>query len=388
MCIGSWLVFSPGIFVLALVYGWVAFAFLHYRNGRQDELLRLIVTAVKSGTPLPPAIRSYLADRPHGTTREFWVALGQFIVLPGYYWLWHRRHQFDRKVARVADHLEQGLSLSAALRAEPGVAAQETIVAAAVGESTNRLATCLERAHRTSLGPVWVEVVARLSYPLTLLLFIAPMLVFWMVFIGPKMRKIFADFQVPLPSMTANIILFSHWFLSAYALYFLAFVIVITFLVSSPEVRWWTPGLGHWDRAQIQSRVLGLLSVIVETGKPIPDGIRTLIDWGHFSSIAQRRLKLAWHHVEAGGDWVPGLSRYGLLPRAMVPLLQTAEHAHELPWALADLADLLAERTVQSLRRASIVLGPILLLGIGAFVGYMVVGMFIPLVELINQLSE
>src|SRR5262249_34588495 len=166
---GLGMIFAPLAFFVVLGYGWLLFAFLHYRFGRQDELLHLIATAVESGAPLAPALRSYVADRPHGTAREFWGALGQFIMLPGYYWIWHRRHQFDRKIQKVAKLLEQGSSLSQALASVPGVASKQTTVATAVGESTGKLAVCLRHANQVSLGPVWLEVLPRIIYPMSIL---------------------------------------------------------------------------------------------------------------------------------------------------------------------------------------------------------------------------
>src|SRR5262249_17509182 len=117
----------PALLMLVLIWTWMIFAYLHYRYGRQEEFLQLLITAVEANAPLVPAIRAYLLDRPRGTMREFWVCLLQFFVFPGYYWFWHQRHSFDRKVARVARLLESGVPLEQALQATPGVAARETI---------------------------------------------------------------------------------------------------------------------------------------------------------------------------------------------------------------------------------------------------------------------
>src|SRR5437870_1540342 len=111
----------PLLLVLMLFYGWMLSAYLHYRQGRQDELLHLLSTAAEVQAPLAPALWAYLRDRPQGPLREFCVALLLFFVLPGYYWVWHRRHSFDSRVARVAYFLEMGHSLPNALRAVPGV---------------------------------------------------------------------------------------------------------------------------------------------------------------------------------------------------------------------------------------------------------------------------
>jgi type II secretory pathway component PulF len=385
---GIGIIFSPLALIIVLAYGWLLFAFLHYRFGRQDELLHLIATAVESGAPLAPALRSYVADRPHGTAREFWVALGQFIMLPGYYWIWHRRHQFDRKIQRVAKLLEQGSSLSQALTAVPGVASKQTTVATAVGESTGHLAVCLRHANQVSLGPVWLEVLPRIIYPMSILWFTATMLMWWMVFIAPRLTKIFHDFKIPLPSMTANAMFVSEVFLAFYVNILLLLIIFVLVLIFSPAVRWWMPGLGRWYQSQVQSRLLTLLAVIIEAGKPIPEGIAMLVESGQFSKVVERRLQRAHDRILDGEALAVSLHRYGLLSSAMTPLVQTAERIRNLPWVLRELGAVLADRTIKRMRRGSMTLMPILVIAVGALVGYMVIGMFFPLIELISTLSD
>src|SRR5581483_9165383 len=70
--------FGPGpvpsvLLLAAFFYGWMLFAFLHYRQVRQAEFLYLLTTAAESGAPLAPALRAYLGDRPGGAAREVWV---------------------------------------------------------------------------------------------------------------------------------------------------------------------------------------------------------------------------------------------------------------------------------------------------------------------------
>jgi type IV pilus assembly protein PilC len=381
-------IFFPLALIIALASGWFLFAFLHYRYGRQDELLHLIATAVESGAPLAGALRSYVADRPHGTAREFWIAIGQFIMLPGYYWIWHRRHHFDRKVKRVADLLEQGSSLSQALAAVPGVASKQTVVAVAVGESTGTLPMCLRHVHQVSLEPVWLEALPRIIYPLSIFLFTAAILLFWMAFIAPKLRRIFTDFKIPLPSMTANAMFMAQVFIASYANILLLLIIVALVLTYSPAMRWWIPGLGRWYQAQVQSRVLGLLAVIIEAGKPIPEGIEMLVESGQFSRQVERRLKRAHDRILDGDALAPSLHRYGLLSSAMMPLVQTAERVRNLPWVLRELGEVLADRTIRRIRRGSMFFMPLLVIAVGGLVGYIVISMFFPLIVLISTLGD
>src|SRR5262249_7965048 len=159
--------------------------------GRQDEVQQLLATTLAAQAPLPEALWAYLEDRPHGPLRELWVAFLLFFVLPGYYWIWYRRHSFDRKVALVAEMLEQGASLHHALRSTPGVASRETLLAVAVGQVTGQLAECLRAMSQARLAPLWLELLPRVLYPLLLLCALSGILSFWDVYLFPRMQRIY-----------------------------------------------------------------------------------------------------------------------------------------------------------------------------------------------------
>src|SRR5262249_23075219 len=175
---------------IGLLYGCVLYAYFHYRQGRQDEFLHLLTTAVESGAPLSPVLRAYLDDRPRGPWREAWVALLLFPLLPGYYWLWYRERCYDQKVEAVVFLLEQGAPLSSALRAVPGVAARESVWGAALGEATGKLALCLRGSAQAKLATLWLEMLPRLLYPLLLWLVMLGITSFWMVYVLPRMQRI------------------------------------------------------------------------------------------------------------------------------------------------------------------------------------------------------
>jgi type II secretory pathway component PulF len=374
-----------------LLYGWVIYAFFRYRYGRQDEFLHLVTTAVESGAPLAPALRSYLADRPHGPVREFWVGFFLFFILPGYYWLWYRGHNYDRKIARVAELLEQGSPLSDALRLVPGVASRDAILAAVIGENTGQLAYCLRNSNETRLTTVWLQVLPRLLYPMIILIFVCSITTFWLLFIGPKIERIFRDFKLPLPTPTARILNFAalasdYWWL--WLLCFLGILTLVMLALSNSRSRWYFPGLGRLYRMQARSRVLQMLSVLLGVGKTVPQGLQTLVESGSFAASPRRRLEGARHAIEDGEPFSEGLHDTGLLPGSMIPLVEAAQRAQNLPWALNELGKSQSSRAAKLLERASVLLAPLVLISIGVVVGYFVVGAFIPIVAVITGNAE
>jgi type II secretory pathway component PulF len=375
---------------LLAFYGWVLFAFLHYRQARQVELLEVLTTAAESGVPLDGALSAYLFDRPHGGQRKFWVALLLFIVLPGYYWAWHLRHSFDFKVGQLISLLEEGVSLDVALDKIPALASAQTRLLVKVGLATGKLATCLRCAGPSRIAPVWLEVVPRALYPLALLVVLLAMLGFYRTFILPKFQRIFVDFGMELPPLTRRLIAFTDtladhaWWIALGAQALAAIVIV---LLLSTTACWFCPGVGRVYRTYVQGRVLGALGVLLEAGKPAPAAMALLAEADAFSGTVWRRLIASKRAVEQGLPLADALRCSGLLTRAMVPLIRASERARSLPWALGELGDVSIRRTLRLMRRISQATFPIAVVALGLLIGFVVVALFVPLVAIIEELA-
>src|SRR3954468_24768995 len=88
--------------------GWMVYAFLRYRQARQDELLQVLATAIEANLPLAPAGRAFLRDRPREGEGHVWDALLLVLFFPGD-WLWLQRYSFDYKADELADLLGAGV---------------------------------------------------------------------------------------------------------------------------------------------------------------------------------------------------------------------------------------------------------------------------------------
>jgi len=382
------------LLVLSAVYGWMLFAFLYYRQCRQEELLQVISAAAEAEAPLLPALQAYLNDRPQGRMRAFWVGLLLTFVVPGAYWLWYRRSSYDRKVEQLIHLLEAGDSLLDALQDVPGVASHETLLAVALGEKTGQLARCLQslcNPARSRLATLWLEMVPRVVYPLFLLLVMSGILMFWTIYIAPKYERIFNEFAMSLPVETERAMFLGKlavhfsWIL-ALAVPLVALVLVL--LLVSPGFRWQFPVVGYLYQSYLRSQILQALSFLLQMNEPAPAALAVLAESGYFVEPARRRLNSIRSQVEQGEPLADSLHRGRILPRAMVPLLRSAERVGNLPWALAELADVMAQRTAQRVQRLGLILFPIPVLGLGVVVGIIVIGLFVPVVSLIERLSQ
>jgi type II secretory pathway component PulF len=382
------------LLVLVAGYCWMLFAFAHYRQCRQEEFLLVLTAAAGADAPLVPALGAYLHDRPRGGLREVLVALMLFFVVPFYYWLWYRTFNYDRKVERVAELLQDGWSLHDALEFVPGVASRETLLAVALGEDTGRLAECLRAVRspaRRRLATAWLGLVPRFAYPLFLLLVINGVLTFLMLYIAPRYERIFREFGMSLPEATERALALGNFTLSyawALALAVLLLTAVLVLLLVSPSFRWYFPVVGRLYRGYVCSQALQALAFLLQTGQPAPEALGVLAESDGFVGGARRRLAAVRRRVEQGEPLADSLRQGRLLPAAMVPLVKAAERAGNLPWALTELGGVLAQRLARRVHRLGLILSPVPVVGAGVLVGLIALGFFMPLIKLIDGLAR
>jgi type II secretory pathway component PulF len=271
----------------------------------------------------------------------------------------------------------------------PALATSETILASAIGESTGQLARCLRGAAQRRTTALWIDFVPQLIYPFAMLLAISTILSFIGYFIIPKFKKIFLDFGVDLPYETRALLfqtdmVVQHWYIVLLGVQGILMAVVI--LAFSSTARWFFPGLGAVYRRAVRSRVLRVMGLLLESGKPLPESFAVLLQLplGH---AVLTRLDDARSMINEGSPLGESLLAVGLLPARMLPLLRTAERAGNLPWALMEMADSLYQHTMRLIKSIMQVVFPVIVVALGVLVGLVVVSLFIPVVKLITELS-
>ena len=382
-----------GVLLYVIANVWAVYTFLRYRHGLQDELLTVLAATAEARQPLPAGVEAYLDGRP--PPNEFGVAFRwlAFIAFPLYAYarLWLGWRRFDQLVEDLALRLEEGESLSHALGSVPGVAAREVRLAAAVGEATGSLGPCLRGADRERWSAAWLDVAPRLVYPLLVLLFVTGVAAFLMTFILPRFVRIFDEFGAQLPTETR--LLRESWSVldanfAAVGLGIALLQATETLPVVSTTVRWHSPILGRVYRWVVQAEVSRTLGRLLAVGRTVPQALDFLAASGHLPSVARRRVAVAADRVGRGDPLAQSLRAAGLLPASMAPLVQASERTGTLPQTLLELGGHLAGRSLRVVRRASLLVSPLLVAAVGVVVGFIAVAMFMPLVRLLTSLSE
>jgi type II secretory pathway component PulF len=108
----------------------------------------------------------------------------------------------------------------------------------------------------------------------------------------------------------------------------------------------------------------------------------------YFPAIVRRRLRGVNRQLLQGDRLAAALQDNGLLPASMAGLVQAAERMHNLPWALGEMGESMGERTIRRLRRLSQVVAPLMVMGVGVLVAVEVLGIFMPIVDIVTRLAD
>ncbi|MCE5267327.1 MAG: type II secretion system F family protein, partial [Planctomycetaceae bacterium] len=235
---------------------------------------------------------------------------------------------------------------------------------------------------------VWTSVAGKLIYVIAMLCYGAGILSFVMCCIAPKFGKMFKEFGVVLPGPCRLLISVSdfavnYWYLSG------PFWLALTVFVFHATLRhygwiqWDLPGIGWFLRRLDAANLMDSLAIVARQERPLLDGITGLARSYPRPSI-RRRLARAADDIAAGADWAESLRRCGLIGRADLAILQAAQRAGNLSWALREMAQSSRRRFSYRLQAIAQTAFPAIVVLFGAMVAFIVVALFLPLITLIQ----
>jgi protein transport protein HofC len=338
-----------------------------WRSTRQNSLLEMMAIAAEENMPLAPAVAAFAHQ---------------------YRGLMHHR------VVDLVALLQGGTALPEACDRVRGLVSREAVLLAWVGQASGQLPKALRLAiaSRSAHLPIWTAIAARLSYILAVLLVLQTIVSFILYFIIPKFEAIFKDFNLPLPSVTVQIIgagnrlvrNASPLLLVPFGEVGLLIFIPISFLAWG---NYHVPLFDRLMRRRHTALVLRALALVVEGKKPLALGLATLAD--HYPVYwVRRKLMKADSDVRQGMDWIEALWRHGLLRATDAEVLSSAASVGNLGWALAELAETGERRFATGFQVFVQTLFPLVVLTLGILVFIIAAGFFLPLVKVIEKLTD
>lgn len=313
---------------------------------------------------------------------------------------WGRSHpgRFGSQVLEVARDIGVGESLSEALAAQRGLLHPSDLMSVRVAEQTGTLAEtlrdCAVRQTQSLKGDSVVGNASGTGVWLWAVVVVAATVVsFVMYYIIPKFKAIFYGFGTELPWVTVSLINLADLCVDWMPLLLPSFVMLSVVLLRScgeAYLRGWSETwlawkLGFGRQAEVP-RLLRRLRGAVVAKMPWPTALLPMV-LKHPQDDIRSRLERVLGRITAGMEVWPALRDAGLLNARDVSLLEMAERANNLEWALAALAESKERSLLHRWQMAQTLSVPVFTVAAGVLVMLICVAFFLPLVKLLNDLS-
>jgi type II secretory pathway component PulF len=364
LCAGLWVLVIPLSIAAAIV---LVMMVDRSRRLEHRALLGALAAAADRQIPLSESARAY-ADETLGDTGVRAIAL--------------------------AEAIERGQPLSGAVQTARLRMGTATRMAIRLGERLGLLGTAMRQQLDDSqqVDATLRDVIGRFFYLGNVVIVLYVVNIFVMLKIVPVLQRMFQEFGLNLPRMTKLVINFSNWYVE-FGWWMTAPMIILAVLFLVAGLLYyvgWVPRdlpllwflFRHYDGALVMRG----LSLAVRRGSPMPQAMRLVAD-GYPVSIVAGRLRWAADRASSGVHWCESLRQAGLVGRASAAVLSAAERVGNLEWALEEMADSTIRRQIYWVKASLQVLFPAAVLAVGSVVAVFVVGLFVPLISLINGLT-
>ena len=306
-------------------------------------------------------------------------------------------NQRFRSILRgVLADIQSGSSFADSLAKHPRLFSRLYVNMVKAGEASgvlemilSRLAGFLERSKA-----VRDEVTSAMIYPLLLLLVGGGAVVVMMNFVIPRFAQIFADTKQLMPLPT-RILLTISTFTTSYWWIFLGLIVVgwvaLRAYLQTEEgrMRWdqWKlelPLLGSLIREIEVSRFARTFGTLLQSGVPVLPAVSIVKE-----TITNRVIAGAMSRLQEGakrGEGISGpLRATGAFPSFSIHMAKVGEETGKLEEMLIKVADTYDERVRRTVKRLTSLLEPVLILTLGAIVGFIVLSMLLAIFS-INEL--
>ena len=302
----------------------------------------------------------------------------------------------------MAEDIEGGTTLSEACGRQPKAFDRLYVNMVAAGETggvldliLQRLADFMEKAQKLKR-----QVIGAMVYPAGVVTFSVVIVTGIMIVVIPKFKDIFMDFDVTLPGPTLFLMGASDWVTQgmppgwAVILFGpLAVFMLFKLIRSSKGGRYTTdvigvkvPILGGLLRKSAIARFTRTLGTLISAGVPILEAINITRDTVG-NEVYARAMQKCHDAIREGESFAAPLRQTNTCDGLVVNMIDVGEETGELDKMLLKIADNFEDELDVAVKSMTSLLEPVMIVGHGGAVGFIVVALFMPLVELISAVT-
>ncbi len=262
----------------------------------------------------------------------------------------------------------------------------------------NRLAEYQEKAQKLKN-----KIVSAMVYPVIVMFIAVAILVFLMIVIVPKFKEMFADQSQELPLISQIVFGTSEFFLARpFIVPNVVFFFIAVFLLYLGFVAWGKtpkgrqildtaklkmPVFGDIQRKSAVSRFSRTLGTLVTSGVPILQALNITRDTAG-NVVISKAIEKVHEAVKEGETIVTPLQASGVFPNMVISMVDVGEETGQLPEMLLKVADVYDDEVDNAVTALTSILEPIMIVFLALIVGSVVFALFLPLIKMIQGMSD
>jgi type IV pilus assembly protein PilC len=302
-------------------------------------------------------------------------------------------------IAEIRSDVEAGTVLSQAFARHPKVFSPLYVSMIEAGESSGTLDRVLDRAATQIEKETKLKrrVKGAMIYPAVVLSFATLVLIFMLLFIIPVFVKVFDQLHGDLPKPTL-IVMHASYALRHY--WFVIFPAIAGLVFAFRRGKRTERGRQVWDRFKLRipmkigdvvqkvalARMSRTLATLVAAGVDI---IRALEITGTTAGnwVVEQSLNRVRELVHQGAPIGEPLAADPVFPPMVAQMVKIGEETGELEKMLGKVADFYEDEVDASIQSLTSIIEPVLMIGVGAMVGTIVISMYLPMFKMLTLIK-
>jgi type IV pilus assembly protein PilC len=348
-----------------------------FKRVKPDELViatRQLSTMVNSGMSLLRSLYVIEEQTENDKLRDIWI--------------------------EVRKDVEAGLALSDALAKHPDLFNDLYVAMVQAGETGGILDSTLVRVAEQLEKDAALrrQIKAAMIYPALIGGFALVVLFALVAFLVPVFEKIFKDFGGELPAITKFTVFLSHMVTKRwYVMFGIAFGVVWVFRKWKNSER----GRMQWDRLKLKfpmkigdivqkvalARFSRTFSGLIAAGVPMLEAI-DITGKTSGNKVVEKAMDDVRESVKKGGSLTAPMTAVPeAFPVMVTQMIGVGEETGALETMMTKVADFYEEQVEAAVKALTSILEPIMIVLVGAIVGFIVIAMYLPMFKVYDQIK-
>jgi general secretion pathway protein F/type IV pilus assembly protein PilC len=309
----------------------------------------------------------------------------------------------SREINKDMNHLiisiQGGTSFSAAARQYPHIFPKSILHLIRIGEETGRLDDMLQNGaeHLKRVHAIVSDTKQALLYPAFVFTVLGAAFVFWMYYVAPKIIGLFEEMEVTLPTLTIWVVTLSDFFRLHLVMLLIGVVITIGAVFISRQssrrlkkamdhLLLTLPIIGGVISASILAFITQYFALLMDAGIDLLQAMDILK-----SSVTNEVYRDKLGEVKAslirGESITQSFRSSHIFPAYVIRMISVGEMSGNLSEQLVHVAAEYRQRLSVLVSTFGKMIGPVTLVVAGAFFAVIIVGLLLPIYDLVSQVS-